>query len=440
MKGFIRKIVRMSILEKTRRMNLTVMIFALLVAVSGCGKADTKGAAGQVVSEKGKTEQGVAGQTEAEQTEAGQGEASQDTAGQGEAEQTEAGQTEAGQDNKGQNLSEGTDGNDNKKGLDDYEIDYRALYDAIDYDGPVYVIGHKSPDSDTVCSAIGFAEVLKQIGVDCEARVTAKPNNETQYILEYFKVETPEILEDAAGKNIVLVDHNMYSQAVDGVESANIIGLLDHHNLGDVQSSAPLIGHEYPLGCTATAVCVAAKELDVNISAETAGLLAGAILSDTNNLTSSTTTMIDVDILEILLDMAGIEDKDEFYMHMMEAKESYTGMTEEDILLSDYKEYDMSGTNIGIAVVEASGIKNNRQMVERMKTAMEEYMKNAEIRNIYVAVNDNVNNITELLYYGDNTDEIIKKAFSPDADGKITFDHVASRKKDIVPALTDAYK
>ncbi|MCR4746015.1 MAG: DHH family phosphoesterase, partial [Lachnospiraceae bacterium] len=146
----------------------------------------------------------------------------------------------------------GCQSNNKKSGL---AKEYEAIYKAVDYgDGDIYVIGHKSPDSDAVCSAIGYAEVLSKIGINCKARVTAKPNPETQFALDYFKVETPEILENAAGKNIILVDHNMYSQAADGMEEANIVGIMDHHNLGDIQTSAPIVVKELPLGCTATGI------------------------------------------------------------------------------------------------------------------------------------------------------------------------------------------
>lgn len=320
-------------------------------------------------------------------------------------------------------------------------IDYRAMYKAVDYgEGDVYVIGHKSPDSDSVCSAIGYAEVLSKIGIDCKARITAKPNPETQYALEYFKVEAPEILDNADGKNVILVDHNMYSQAADGMENANIVGVIDHHNVGDVQTGAPVVYKELPIGCTATGVYMTAKELGVEIEPETAGLLATAILSDTVNLTSVTTTPLDKEALKYLSKKSGLKDVDSYFDKMVEAKESYKDMTDAEILLSDYKEYDMEGRLIAIASVEARGEVKRVDMAKRMLTEASKVISTSSVEHIFIMLNDGENDLTEVVYCGDGAENIAQEAFSVNEEGKIIIDHVASRKKDMVPPLTATYK
>ena len=95
--------------------------------------------------------------------------------------------------------------------------------------GPVYVIGHKSPDSDTVCSAIAYARLLNLLGIEAEARITEAVSNETEFILSEAGVEIPPVLEDASGEDIFLVDHSEYAQAAEGMKDAHIVGVLDHH-------------------------------------------------------------------------------------------------------------------------------------------------------------------------------------------------------------------
>ena len=99
-------------------------------------------------------------------------------------------------------------------------------------DGPIYVIGHKSPASDTVCSAIAYASLLRELGYDAQAAVQGPVNQETAYILEKAGFEVPPLLEETAGKNIVLVDHSEYAQSADDLKDANIISIIDHHGVG----------------------------------------------------------------------------------------------------------------------------------------------------------------------------------------------------------------
>lgn len=105
----------------------------------------------------------------------------------------------------------------------------------VDYgDQVTYVIGHKSPDADTVGSAIAYAGLLQQLGISAKAAVAGPVNQETKYALDLFGIDQPEVLSDAAGKQFVLVDHSEYTQALDGMRSARIVGVVDHHGIGDV--------------------------------------------------------------------------------------------------------------------------------------------------------------------------------------------------------------
>ncbi|MCR4743843.1 MAG: hypothetical protein K5894_01285, partial [Lachnospiraceae bacterium] len=135
-----------------------------------------------------------------------------------------------------------------------------------------------------------------------------------------------------------------------------------------------------------------------------------------------------------------IKDIDSYFDQMIEAKESYKDMTDMEILLSDYKEYDMDGTMIAVASVEARGEERRADMAKRMLKEAETALKEKSLEHIYIMLNDGDNKITELLYCGEGADIVSEEAFTMDKDGNIIIDHIASRKKDIVPPLTDAYK
>ena len=157
----------------------------------------------------------------------------------------------------------------------------------------IYVIGHKSPDSDTVCSAIAYANLLNLLGHEAKAVITAPVNHETEYILKQAGVDMPEILYDASGENIFLVDHSEYAQAVEGLTDAHIVGIIDHHGVGTVNTGNQVVYEGRPIGSTATIIWLDYLNYGFEIDPTTAYVMLGAVLSDTNNLSGSTTTDAD---------------------------------------------------------------------------------------------------------------------------------------------------
>ena len=234
-----------------------------------------------------------------------------------------------------------------------YALNRSSIEKLIVEDGPIYVIGHRSPDSDTVCSAIAYARFLTLLGHDARAAITAPVNHETAFILQEAGVETPPVLEDASGENIFLVDHSEYAQAAEGMVDAHIVGILDHHGVGSVTTGQQLLYEAKPIGATATIVWLDYLNYGFDIDKPTAHLLLGAVLSDTDGLTGSTTTEADRQAVSELASIAGVTDVDALYHSIHDEKLSYEGMTNEEILFSDYKEYEVSGTTFGIGLVNA---------------------------------------------------------------------------------------
>ena len=172
-----------------------------------------------------------------------------------------------------------------------------------------YVVGHKSPDTDAVCSAITYAYLMNALGYSCEPRVAGKLNNETKMVLKRFGIAEPKLLENAEGERIIMTDHSELLQAVAGMDKAKVLQIIDHHGLGSVTSSSPLFCRIMPLGSSCTVVYTSFKDYGVTISREMAGLILSALLSDTNNMTSTTVTAVDSLMYAELLPLTGIAER-----------------------------------------------------------------------------------------------------------------------------------
>lgn len=320
-----------------------------------------------------------------------------------------------------------------------YSLNRSELEKLVLIDGPVYVIGHKAPDSDTVCSAIGYASLLNKLGIEAKPMITAKPNNETMYILEKANIQVPEELYDAAGLNIMLVDHSEYSQAVDELIDANIVGIIDHHGVGSVNTGYQVLYNAKPIGSTATIVWMTYLNYGIEIDYDVAYALLGAILSDTSNLTASTTISADIKAVEELNKIVNI-DINSFYSEIHERLLSYDGYTDEEIFFLDYKEYESSGIKYGIGAVNAIDEKSASDLAKRMKKAMEECFNTREVDLMYASVRVDNKKIDYIVPANEYSETILKSAF-PDYD---EFDGTAyifksglGRKSKFVPGLND---
>ncbi len=306
-------------------------------------------------------------------------------------------------------------------------------------DGPICVTGHKRPDSDTVGSAIGYAALLRQLGYDARAVVLGDINTETKYILDAAGLETPALLEDASGRNMILVDHSEYTQSAEGLEDARIISIIDHHGDGSVTTGNQLVYDARPLGSTATIIWIRYRNYGLEPDRQTALVMLGSVLSDTVNFQSNTTTTADREAVAALGKLAGISDIDAFYQDMYKASLSYGDMTDEQIFLSDYKEYEGGGTKYGIGVISVYDEADARALAERMRKVMTEATPEVDMVFVQIsALHDDVS-FVYLVPSGDAASEVIETAFGDRA----VFDGTSyvmkpgfSRRNVLVPAIT----
>lgn len=283
-------------------------------------------------------------------------------------------------------------------------------------DKPTYVIGHKCPDSDTVCSAIAYANFKKCLNVNCEPRISGEINRESKFILKYFDVPTPPVLESAIGENLILVDHNVESQAIFGINEAKILEIVDHHNLfGDIKSNSPVFYLRMPVGCTATIVRQCYRNGNVPVDKKMAGLMFAAILSDTDNLRSENTTNLDVETAKDLQKLAEIDDRTKFFLEMQREFTDYAEMTAREIIFTDFKIFDANGQKCGYSTVATLNSAARDEIISLIDEFLtENFSEIDDVDMFFVKIHEIETYTAKMLAYGKNAREILASVLKSD--------------------------
>ena len=301
----------------------------------------------------------------------------------------------------------------------------------------ILVFGHKNPDTDTICSAIAYAELKGKLGKDVKAVRLGEVNEETKFVLDYFKVEKPELIESVSGKEIMLVDHNERTQTADGFEEAKVLELVDHHRISNFNVDEPLYVRMEPVGCTATIILKLFKENNLLPSPTTPGLMLSAIISDTLLFKSPTCTECDVKAGKELAEIAGV-NVEEYGLEMLKAGTALGGKSESELINMDMKIFEVDGSKIGVAQVNTV---NEAELLERKEKLLEEINNiiNKEGLKFFIfAITNILSNDSTGIVAGDGN-AVIEKAFNEKIDNNlIALKGVVSRKKQIIPPLTKA--
>jgi manganese-dependent inorganic pyrophosphatase len=298
----------------------------------------------------------------------------------------------------------------------------------------VYVTGHKNPDTDSVTAAIAYAELMKAQGEDAIPSMQGEMNPETVTVLERFGVAAPEIMTDATGKQIALVDHSDLNQAPDNLSADSVVAIIDHHKIGDVTTNQPIFCCVQPVGCTGTVLKQLYDVAGVAVDAKVAGLMLAAILSDTVNFKSPTCTDADKKAVAELKEIAGVTDTDELFMAMLKAKSSVDGVPARDLLNRDYKDFDMNGKKVGVGQLELATLDQVADIRDDLLKAMQDTKADGR-HTVLLMLTDVVKEGTDLVVVSDEPAEI-EAAFGGKIDG-VSFwvDGMMSRKKQTVPNL-----
>jgi len=296
-------------------------------------------------------------------------------------------------------------------------------------------IGHKNPDTDSICAALAAAELFEG-----EAGMTAAElPPEAKFVLEKFSFNSPIYVENLAEKEIVLVDFNQKSQGQEGIEEASVQGIIDHHAMGAeiAFNSQPIFVRIEPIGSTCSIVTKMAEEMGLEITPQLAGILLAGLISDTLALRSPTTTEDDREIAEYLQKIAGVEDVTEFLKEMLKAKSDLSQKNAEEILTLDYKVFDYN-EKVGIGVAETVLPEDLIERKEELLEGMQQIKAKDGLKYVYFAVVDVLNEQSDLLILGEDEKNLAKKAFGGKIQEKIMdIGNRISRKKQIAPAIAD---
>lgn len=302
-----------------------------------------------------------------------------------------------------------------------------------------YVVGHKNPDTDSIASAIAVADLMTKRGIAAVAAAQGKTTPETDFVLGKFGVKAPEIVTDAEGKQIILVDHSDLAQSLENLGKSEILGVVDHHKLGDVTTSSPLEMWVWPVGCTCTVIASMYDFYGVEISKPMAGIMLCAILSDTVMFKSPTCTPEDKKACEKLAKIAGVADMMALGMEMFKVKSAVDGTPIRDLVFRDYKDFSMSGTGVGIGQLEVVDLAILDKYKAELQADIAKVKSEKGLHSVFLLLTDIMKEGTEMLIVTDDA-SVVEKAFGVKPTGtSVWLPGVMSRKKDVVPKFEKVF-
>jgi len=302
------------------------------------------------------------------------------------------------------------------------------------------IFGHKNPDTDTICSAIAYADLKTQLGEEVEAVRLGAVSGETQYALDKFGFEAPRLVETVAGeaKGVILVDHNERQQSAADIDQVTVLEVIDHHRIANFETSAPLYYRAEPVGCTATILLKLYKENGKTVPANIAGLMLSAIISDSLLFKSPTCTAQDVAAAKELAAIAGV-DADSYGLDMLKAGADLSDKTISQLISLDAKEFQMGQAKVEIAQVNAVDVNDVLSKQAELEDALTGIINEKGLDLFLFVVTDILNNDSVGLALGKAADAV-EEAYSVKIENNRAFlKGVVSRKSQIVPVLTDIF-
>lgn len=304
----------------------------------------------------------------------------------------------------------------------------------------VLIFGHKNPDTDTICSAIAYADLKSKLGWNVEPVRLGDVNGETAFALERFGFEAPRLVETVANevKEVILVDHNERQQSASDIEQVRVVEVIDHHRIANFETSGPLYYRAEPVGCTATILNKMYKENGIAVPANIAGLMLSAIISDSLLFKSPTCTEQDVAAARELAEIAGV-NAEEYGLDMLKAGADLSDKTIEQLISLDAKEFDMGGAKVEIAQVNAVDVNDVLSRQAEIEAALNGIIANKGLDLFLFVVTDILNNDSVGLALGKAADAVEQAYNVKLVDNKAVLKGVVSRKSQIVPVLTDIF-
>lgn len=333
------------------------------------------------------------------------------------------------------------------------ESQFRQMLHGLDWGTDTcYIYGHRTPDVDAVTSALAYAKLMRALGYNCKAKVSSPMNRETMYIAGVFGFDLPELKDSVAPlTRLILTDHTDYAQCVAGARQAIILQKIDHHVEGDIlDADVPFVRREM-VGSTATIVYEIFKEEGLPIDNETARILLAGIISDTRNLSKSTSCAVDTAAWLALTAQLGVSPDSAARLNraMADAANDYSGMTDVEIFLSDYKEYDINGHLLGFGSLSCKATEMDG-FINRMLAVMPIVMQQQGRQMMVAKIDNHVPNTsadstenpyvtagTYFIYYGEGARAVAEAIFGPSLREGVCFSSENYSRKQIVPLIIE---
>ncbi|UQZ86066.1 Manganese-dependent inorganic pyrophosphatase [Paenibacillus konkukensis] len=300
------------------------------------------------------------------------------------------------------------------------------------------IFGHKNPDTDSISSALVYADLKTKLGANVEAVRLGSVSSETQFVLDHFKVNAPRLVETVANEvnQVILVDHNERQQSAGDIDKVRVVEVIDHHRIANFETSGPLYYRAEPVGCTTTILNKLYKENGVAVEKEIAGLMLSAIISDTLLLKSPTCTEQDVAAARELAAIAGVE-LETYGLSMLKAGADLSDKTIPQLISLDSKEFQMGASKVEIAQVNAVDVNDVLSRQAELEAALSGIIADKGLDLFLFVVTDILNNDSIGIALGGKA-SAVEQAYNVTLESnKAVLKGVVSRKSQIVPVLTD---
>lgn len=304
----------------------------------------------------------------------------------------------------------------------------------------ILVFGHQNPDTDAIGAAIAYANLQQTLGKEAEAVALGTPSEETQYALDYFKLEAPRVVTSVKGEtsDVMLVDHNEFQQSVSDIAELNILAVVDHHRIANFETANPLYYRCEPVGCTSTIVLKLYKEAGVEVPQDVAGMMLSAIISDTLLFKSPTCTPEDVTAANELAEIAQV-DLEVYGLAMLKAGTNLSDKSVETLIDLDAKSFTMGDKVVRVAQVNTVDLNEvfDRQAELETVMAKENQEKNYDL--FLLIATDILASDSELLVIGEPVANVEQAFATTLTNNRAFLPGVVSRKKQVVPQLTESF-
>ncbi|MCT1186201.1 manganese-dependent inorganic pyrophosphatase [Lactococcus lactis] len=308
----------------------------------------------------------------------------------------------------------------------------------------ILVFGHQKPDTDAIGSSYGFSYLSNHRpngALNTEVVALGTPNEETQFVLDYFGVKAPRVVKSAKEEGVdtvILTDHNEFQQSISDIEDLTIYGVVDHHRVANFNTAAPLFMTVEPVGSASSIVYRKFLEANVEIPKEVAGLLLSGLISDTLLLKSPTTHVTDHKVAKELAEIAGV-NLEEYGLAMLKAGTNLSTKTAEELIDIDAKTFELNGSNVRIAQVNTVDIPEVLERLSDIKAAINASMTANGYDDFVFMITDIVNSNSQIIALGAHPEKSEAAFNFTLADDHAFLAGAVSRKKQVVPQLTESF-